>query len=253
MGEYTKTGKCIWCNKEKPEVTFNNKPHILPYSLGGNEIGFDICDDCNHYFGTAERGKPNIDLVYKEIFNAYRFFSQNLNQDSYKNFHSIFFNYYHKKGIIKIKNNFNSTIITRQFKRSLYNIFLQKYHKVTENGNHKMFDMVRQFARYDFGNPKVFYAFNNIIFTTADKENPKLIITDKTVEDMMMHGIFSFWFMGHQFYLEIFPTAFNCNGIKFLQKEAQETLIPAKGNEMILKLKDIMDIDFLMQRFNKQI
>lgn len=252
MGKYSKTGQCIWCSKKEPNISFNNEPHILPHSLGGNEIGFDICDDCNHYFGTAEKGKPNIDLVYKEIFNAYRFFSQNLNQNSYKKFHSVFFNYYHKKGIIKINKNFNSTVITRQFKKSLYNVFLKKYHAITENGNHKMFNMVRNFVRYDYGNPKVFYAFNNIIFTTADKENPKLIITDKIIDDMMTYGIFSFWFIGHQFYLEIFPTAFNTNGIKFLQKEAQKILIPAKSNEMILELNNIMDIDFLMQRFNTQ-
>ena len=45
--KYIETGQCIWCGKKEPEVSFENKPHILPHSLGGDEIGFDICDDCN--------------------------------------------------------------------------------------------------------------------------------------------------------------------------------------------------------------
>lgn len=70
---YIKTGLCIWCGRTEPEVSFENKPHILPHSLGGEEIGFDICDDCNAFFGTATLGKPSLDFVFKEIFNAYRF------------------------------------------------------------------------------------------------------------------------------------------------------------------------------------
>ena len=51
-------------------------------------------------------------------------------------------------------------------------------------------------------------------------------------------------------FLEIFPTAFNLNGISYLRKQAGTILIPAKGDECIFELNDIMQIDFLMQRFN---
>lgn len=249
---YIKTGQCIWCGRTEPEVAFENKPHILPHSLGGEEIGFDICDDCNAFFGTATLGKPSLDFVFKEIFNAYRFFSQNLDSESYKNFHSAFFNYYHNKHLIRIKNNFKTSTITRQFKRSLFYIFLQKYHYVTKNGNHPMFDSVRKFARYDIGNPKVFYVFNNIILTPENQEHPDMPMNAKLIEDMMFSGLFPFWCIGHHFYLEIFPMAFNVNGISYLHKQAKEILIPAIGNEGIYEFDDIMQIDFLMQRFNKQ-
>ena len=53
--EYIHTGKCIWCDKSKPEVTFKTEPHIIPESLGGKEIGTDVCDQCNSYFGTATK------------------------------------------------------------------------------------------------------------------------------------------------------------------------------------------------------
>ena len=59
---YTNTGKCIWCGKTSPEVTFYTEPHIVPHSLGGSEIGVDVCDDCNHFFGKATLGVPSIDL-----------------------------------------------------------------------------------------------------------------------------------------------------------------------------------------------
>jgi len=251
MEKYIKTGKCIWCGKEEPEATFYTEPHILPHSLGGLEIGFDICDECNHYFGTATKGKPSIDLVYKEIMNAYRVFGNNLNRESYKKLNSVFFSYYHSKGVIKMRSSFNLLIITRQFKRSLYNIFLQKYHSYTSNGNHPMFSFVRDFARFDIGNPKVFYAFNNVLFIPDNINNPSLLISDKVIDDMMSFGVFPFWCMGQYFYLEIFPTIFKTKGYIYLQNQANTFLINALGNERILELTDIRKIDFFMLRFSR--
>ena len=69
-----KTGKCIWCGKSVPDVTFTARPHILPQKLGGEEIGTDVCDDCNHYFGKATKGISAVDVAFKEIFNAFRTF-----------------------------------------------------------------------------------------------------------------------------------------------------------------------------------
>ncbi len=61
---FVNTGKCIWCGRSVPEVTFYSEPHILPHSLGGDEIGVDVSDDCNHYFGKATRGIPIVNLRY---------------------------------------------------------------------------------------------------------------------------------------------------------------------------------------------
>lgn len=246
---YTKTGCCIWCGRIFPDVSFTTIPHILPQSLGGEEIGVDICDDCNHYFGTAQPGKPNIDLVFKEIFNAYRFFSANLTINSYKQFHSIFFSYRHNQRKVIIKPSFRSAIITRQFKRGLYNVFLQKYHSLTGDGNNPKFKMVRDFARYDIGTPRVYYAFNNIILSPSDKSHPNLPMTQKTINEIDEYGACRFWCIGHCFYLEILPLTFNLKGRQFLQEEANTMLIHAKGDERIFEFNDIMEIDFLMQRF----
>ena len=246
------TGKCIWCGRTTEEARFTSDAHILPHSLGGSEIGTDVCDDCNHYFGTATRGVPNVNLAFKEIFGAFKTFGDNLNENTYKKFSSTFFQYRHSQHKIIIKSNFNSRAITKQFKRSLYEVFLQKYHAVTGNGNHPMLDMVRKYARYGIGDPHVFYAFNNVLFSTASDEKVILHMSDKLLEDMMHSGLYFFWLFGHMFYIEVLPVAFNANGMRFLKEEGRKWLIPALGNEDLYEFYDVMQIDFLMERFNSK-
>lgn len=129
---HIKTGNCIWCGKSFPEVSFVDRPHIVPQKLGGNEIGKDVCDECNHYFGTATKGVPSVDMAFKEIFNAFRVFGRNTDENTYKSLRSAFFNYRHKDHKIAIKPWFNSMVVTEQFKRGLYEVFLQKYHIKTK-------------------------------------------------------------------------------------------------------------------------
>lgn len=251
MGKnYIKTGKCIWCGQSTPNVTFNSEPHIVPHSLGGQEIGVDICKECNNYFGSATVGVPSINLSFKEIFNAFRFFGNNLDENSYKHFKSSFFEYRHSKRKIIIKKNFNSRTVTELFKRGLYEVFLQKYHAVTGNGNHPMFDMVRRYARYGQGHPHIYYAFNNIIFSTTNDEKVILNMSKVCIKDMMKSGVFKLWLFGHFFYMETIPLAFRTFGRSFLQEEANKVLIPAIGNERIYEFNDVMEIDFCMERFN---
>ena len=74
--EYVNKGKCIWCLKTKPDVEFLTKPHTIPRTLNPNNIGFDICDSCNSFFGSDDKsGKVtfSIDKVLKEFFNVHKF------------------------------------------------------------------------------------------------------------------------------------------------------------------------------------
>lgn len=249
---YIKTGKCIWCGKQEPEVFFDAAPHIVPHNLGSADIGFDVCNDCNHYFGKATRGVPSCDLAFKEIFNAFWVFGNHLDENTYKRFSSVFFSYFHSKHTIRIKRNFDSRAITRQFKRSLYEVFLQKYHQVTGNGNHPMFEMVRQFARYNIGFPHVFYVFNNIILCPAEEQRLEIPMNDNVIDEMMESGLYCFWMGSQLFYIEVLPMAFEANGYNYLRKQAQTVLIPAHGNERIFEFTDVMQLDFFMQRFNSK-
>ena len=52
---YVKTGHCIWCGKTEPDVSFRAAPHIVPHNLGSDDIGFDVCDDCNHYLAQVRK------------------------------------------------------------------------------------------------------------------------------------------------------------------------------------------------------
>lgn len=250
--KFIKTGKCIWCGRtEANGATFYTEPHIVPHSLGGKEIGVDICDDCNHYFGTAPKaGMPSIDLAFKEIFNAFITFGNNLDENTYKHFHSAFFEYRHSKHTIRIKSNFNSHNITAQFKRGLYEVFLQKYQAVTGNANNPMFDAVRKYARYGKGQLHVLYTFNHIILVPKDEQFLKLPMSDNVIDEMTEFGVYRFWLAGHLFYLEVFPVAFKVKGIPYLKKEASKVLIPIHGDEHIYEFNDVTQIDFFMQRFN---
>lgn len=142
--------------------------------------------------------------------------------------------------------------VTRQFKRGLYEIFLQKYHFLTKDGNNPKFDFIRNYARYDIGNPHVYYAFNNIILAPGIKErkNPILHISDKLIDDMEKYGFFHIWLLGHNFYIEVFPILTNRYRNQYLQMQANSTLLNAYGNESIYEFSDIKQIDFFMQRFN---
>ena len=246
---------CIWCGKTEAGVSFNNVAHVLPRALGGLEIVEDVCDECNHYFGTAPKGRygiPCMDHAFKEIFGAIRMFSKNLTSESYKDFSSSYFTYRHHNHLIKVKNNFNSKYVTHQFKRSLYEVFLQKYHLETGDGHNNMFQAVRNYARYDIGKLHVFYGFNNIILSPGDDymKHPYLPMSEKLRDDITKYGMFDFWIMGHHFYLEVIPILANVNMKLYLQEQANNTIIRIEQNEGIFEFDDIMQIDFLMQRFN---
>lgn len=223
---------------------------MLPRRLGGKEIGVDVCDECNHYFGTAQKGKPAIDVAFKEIFNAFRTFGSNTDEHTHEHFKSIFFEYRHSKHTIRIKPQFNSKLVTEQFKRGLYEVFLQRYHHVTGNGNAPMFDMVRKYARYGIGNPHVFYKFDNVLLVTTNDEDRILNMSEPMMKDIMESGMYCFWLFGHVFYLEILPVAYNAYGRSYLQKQANNMLINVYGNERIFEFRDVMEIDFCMERFN---
>ena len=131
--EYIKNGKCIWCLKSKPEVKFYTKPHTIPKTLNPDNIGFDICDSCNSFFGSDDKLNKvtySIDKVLKEFFNVHKFLLlTKKDSNSWKNFKSQFFNYYHKSRTLKlnvdyIRNAPYANELTRKFKRETDENFL---------------------------------------------------------------------------------------------------------------------------------
>lgn len=250
---YSNVGTCIWCGKSAPEVKFKTAPHIVPESLGGSEIGFDVCDECNHYFGRSEgRGVPSVDLAFKEIFNCFKVFCGNMSPNSYKKLKSIFFEYRHKEQRVTIKRNFNPNSVTRQFKRGLYEVFLQKYHAVTEDGNNPMFDAVRRFARLNEGDLHVCYVFNTILLTSGEEHAADFSITQPLIDEMMEYGAFTFWMNGQVLYLEVFPELFKERRKEFFLKRKDDYIVHVTGQEGIFELTNVEQLDFLLCRFHNK-
>lgn len=250
---YIHDGQCIWCGRKAPTVTFTTIPHILPKSLGGTETCVDVCDECNHYFGTPAKGLPAIDVVLREIFDSYRLFGTNYYAKHKLSKKFAFFHYNPEKKRLKLKDPFREATITSQFKKGLYELFLQKYHSITYDGNNSRWDWVRSYARYGteiiLREPHVYYAFNNVVFHPSDENLSIVPMSDKLIEDALNYGIFNCFLMGQNFYLEVLPLMFQHYGNAYLQNEANTILIPAKGNERIFEFTRIRQIDPFMTRF----
>ena len=161
--KYIHSGTCIWCKQSEPDVSFKNAPHIVPHAIGGEELGFDICDECNHYFGTAGKGSPlNTNLVFKEVFMA-SLHSLGDNARLNCKYSSTYFPYNKESGTIKLKRNLHIAAFTNQFKRTLFEVFLQKYHKTFPDETLDKFEAVRKYARYGVGNLRVYFAYTSIL------------------------------------------------------------------------------------------
>ncbi|MCR5036290.1 MAG: HNH endonuclease [Bacteroidales bacterium] len=235
-------------------VTFKTIPHILPKSLGGKETCVDVCDECNHYFGTPEKGLPSIDLVVREILESYRLFGTNYYEKHELSKKFVFFHYNKKKKRLKLKNPFREAVITTQFKRGLYELFLQKYHIITKDGNNPRWDFVRTYARYSTAiilrEPHIFYAYNNVTLFPDDEHINIVPMSDKLIGDALKYGVFHLLIMGQSFYLEVLPHLFQQYGKEYLQNEANTMLLPIKGNECIYEFTSIRQIDPFMTRYN---
>lgn len=262
MMEYIKNGTCIWCRKTKPDVKFNNRPHSITRSMGSCTIGFDICNDCNHFFGTIDKKiKPflSIEVCVNEIFNVIRLmFNHNRNENTHIEFRSIYFNYWHSKKTLTIKDSFKFkrdflTTFTRQFNRGLYEIFLQEYHRQTEKGLDKKFDKVRQFARWNEGYLPVYSISNEKLFFVENNMNKPIIHFSKmALEDIDTYGFYIFYLWGQIFFLEVTSKAEICRS-EYLQKQANVFLLPIDGSEKIIELNNILDLDFTLRGLSSSV
>lgn len=227
MRRFKLTGKCIWCGKEEPLATFKNKPHILPDSVGGTELGKDICDECNSYFGSnPNQYIPSPDLLFKEIFNLKRFFDGGKSITNGEKFRSSLFPVIDNKLYIKKKYLF-SPVIANQLKIAFYEIFLQKYHAYTENGHDSSLMGVVSYARYNANvcNLKVYFRHQKMWFRPTILNKTFLPFSPIILEELNTTGIFSFDFMGYTFYLDVFKQKADINRDSYFQNECNEKSI----------------------------
>lgn len=257
--EYSKKGQCIWCLKTKPEVQFKTKPHTIPRTLNFENIGFDICDSCNSYFGTDENGNIvsySIDKISKEFFNVHKFMLTEKNEESWEKFKSQFFSYFHKSRKLKIKvdyfrNPAYAHEFTRKFKRGIYNMFLQEYHRVTENGLDKKFNRIREFVRYNISDIPLFYLqSSNGIRIIEDLEKPLQIpFNDYTINKINNEGYYNLMMTGLQFYLTVTDDAYE--NLDSMVNDAKNQIGSGFVFTELVELKKINQIDFTLRNWNK--
>jgi len=206
---YTHTGRCIWCGKSSPQVSFKKRPHIVPDAVGGNEIGFDVCDECNEFFGISHNTNlPSPDQIFSALFNLKRF-SPNSNYVTDGSKHKQRWFTIEESGILHIPRFIiSSSVIGDLLKRAFYEIFLQKYHRYTKDGNNCIFDSVVSYARYgcNAANIKVYYVKQKMWLLPAVHNKTFVPMSKKHIKDMNGTGFFRFYFLGYIFYLEIFKS-----------------------------------------------
>jgi len=251
--ENIKYGICIWCRKEKPEVTFYNKPHTISKQIGAINIGFDICDSCNSYFGTSNKYQMSIELAFKEIFNVTRFLipDSEKGDNGLKRMKSVYFEYYKSQRVLRIKRRFELQRsflqnFTRQFKRGVYEVFLQEFHRNTGRALEEKFDDIRKFVRYDRGDLPLYFADNNGIYLLPVKrESPSFEFDNNVISTIDDFGFYLLWLFGHIFYLEVTPKAYLSREI-FLKNEAKRIGAPGFIIKGIREMKYITELDFAL-------
>lgn len=203
---------CIWCRKDNLAVPFNKDAHTIPQSIGGIDICLNVCDDCNHFFGSPNNNLPSIETVFKETFNITRARFLKANNDIGKNktlthFKSIYFNVDLKKRKLELKPSFQlkpgfQSKICRQFKRGLYKVFLEETERQNKDGLDEKYDFIRDFARYDLGDLPVLYfpRINGVFLLTIEEiKHPSFYFYDRMKFHLKDYNFFEFEILGHLF------------------------------------------------------
>ena len=204
---------CIWCLNNSEETFFNKKAHSVPKSIGGTFICEQVCDECNKYFGSPSHQMPSIEHVFKEVFNITRArFLLATNQVGGKNktlsrFKSQYFDINFEKNTVNLKFSYKvqrsfQTKLVRQFKRGIYKVFLEESERQNQNGTHKQFDFIRQFARYNLGDFPVLYFRRKvplILLGENEAEYPVFRFNNKMNYELKEFGFFELEFFGHLF------------------------------------------------------
>lgn len=254
--EYIKKGTCIFCGKSRPDVTFYDKPHTTPHSLGSDRIGFDVCDSCNHFYGEPDKSmypRLAVETCVKEIFGVTRFML-NLEKEGHEEdvLKSRYFNFWRSRNTLQFKSSFSGRpyfkrVFTKQFKRGLYELFLQEYHLATENGLDPRFDGVRKYARYGIGDQPVWHLQTRMMLVEANMDVPKLTFEKPSLDEIDTYGFYSMYLWGLWFYLEVTPRADLTREV-YLSEQAKKVNVGGFVVKDMVLLQDIEQVDFTLRQ-----
>ncbi|SDL84699.1 HNH endonuclease [Pedobacter antarcticus] len=252
---------CLWCSldAETSKLSFLKKAHTIPQSLGGKFLCKEVCDTCNHYFGSPGFNKMAIEVILREAFELTRnmvFTNQKKRSNHYARFKSNFFKLnvenrtFSLKQIYSIRPGFQQ-MIARQFKRGLFKVFLEELQRQLGMGMGDRFNFIREFARYDLGDYPVFYLVPKLPVLAYVEEEfiaPRLNFGPYQLERIDAYEFYEMNIFGHAF---LIPThknwhlnydAYLANVNNYLSHEYKK-MIPINAFE---------DVDFACEFMNSK-
>jgi hypothetical protein len=245
---------CIWCNRKEPDVPFLKKAHTFPQSLGGDSICDNVCDYCNHYFGSPQAQSPAIEVILKEILNISKYLLlHHINEvPKNKRYKSEYFNLNWEKKSIHLKPRFivrrgYQEKLGRLFTRGLYKVFLEERERQRNDAKDSRYDFIREFARYDLGDYPIYYFIPKIravFVSSTDTNKPMIRFTDHSDKMDQDFKVFEYTIMGHNFCI---PTSRNFVNLylDYYKKYLIETDNPS--GTRIIAIKYVENIDFTFQ------
>lgn len=242
---------CLWCqlNSATSAITFIKKAHTIPQALGGKFICADICDTCNHYFGSPGYQKVAIEVVLREAFELTRnmvFSNPERKCNYYARFKSVFFKLnttnktFSFKQLYSIKPGFQA-MIAEQFKRGLFKIFLEEYHRQVGEGMDERYNFIREYARYGLGDYPIFYLVPKlpVLFYSEDEFiAPRLNFSQPQLHHIKDYEFYLFNLFGHGF---LIPTHRNwhLNYPAYIRKAQNDLKDMYRGIKLIKEFKDV--------------
>ena len=223
---------CIWCRRNESQETFEKKAHTIPRSLGGQNICKNVCDNCNHYFGSPKPNLPASELVLKEMLNISKFYLLNTTNavPKKKRYKSEYFNVDWNKFVIRLKPRYSlkkgfQKMLGRQFRKGMYKVFLEERERQRDDALSSRFDFIREFARYDLGDYPIYIQipkFKAIFAALPDIQNPQIRFTEHSDDMDKRFRIYEYQLLGHHFLIPTSPQFDNLcrdNYLKYLEKE----------------------------------
>jgi hypothetical protein len=251
---------CIWCKKSSPEVSFQNEAHTIPVSLGGTEICPNVCDNCNHFFGSPQKNLPAIETIIKEAFNVTRMrllAPEKIGKNKpLSRFTSIYFDVNLRKKKLSIKPAFRfkpgfQSILCRQFKRGLFKIFLEEIERQKQKGLDEEFTFIREYSRYNLNEYPVLYfprKHGAMLLLPDEVDHPVLHLDPVMKYHIVNYNFFEFELFGHLFSI---PTSRN---YLIMQDKYLQESIKSKGGlfNPPIEIKYLTDVDLLLSVMNSK-
>jgi len=169
----------------------------------------NVCDACNHFFGSPQSQSPAIEVVLKEVLNISKYilllYANEL--PTGKRYKSEYFNFNLNQKTIKLKPRYSlrkgyQEKLGRLFCRGMYKVFLEERERQRNDAKDDRFDFIREFSRYGLGDYPIFYfkPKNGIVYySSIDVNRPTIRFTEHS--DQLDHDfkIFDYMIMGHTF------------------------------------------------------